>query len=478
MSEEAKKPLVQSAGFKIVLLGCLVVLLQIPILMVLGKIRERQGRSSRVTREVSQVWGLDQQLLGPVLAVPYERLEEVPVQVSAQTDSRPTSRQMTRLVGRRCEQCVLYLLPETLRIAGGVEPQVRYRGLFEVVVYETDLRFEGAFAIPREKSLGDGIGRVLWSEAQIALGVADVRGFQERVELAFDLEGSTAPQQVDFQPSPGLAALLGSGIHLPLAQAEAWRSAGAIPFSFDLSLRGSGELSFLPVATETELELRSSWPSPSFSGAFLPRQREVTNEGFSASWRVPHFGRSFPQFWRAGSVDRAALDASLFGVRFVVPADGYQQTERSVKYAVLFILLTFTAFFLLELLCGRRLHPMHYLLVGSSLCLFYLLLLAFCEHVGFGLAYVIASVATVLLIGGYARSVLRSGVFALFILLTLSALYSYLYVLLRLEDVALLMGAIGLFIILAIVMFVTRRLDWATLRFESSSACLSEGPAA
>jgi inner membrane protein len=191
----------------------------------------------------------------------------------------------------------------------------------------------------------------------------------------------------------------------------------------------------------------------------------VRGTGFEALWKVSWFGRSYPQQWRtdeAGEVASAdALNGSAFGVELLVPVDAYQKTERARKYGVLFLLLTFLTFFLYEQFNPFSLHPVQYLLVGSALCLFYLLLLSVSEHLPFGLSYLMASAATVLLIGGYSMAILRGALRALLMTVVLGALYGYLYVLLQLEDYALLLGSVGLFVILALVMYLTRRIDWS-----------------
>ena len=240
-----------------------------------------------------------------------------------------------------------------------------------------------------------------------------------------------------------------------------------MPFSFELALRGSGDLRFQPAGMETRVELESPWPAPGFTGAFLPGERRIGETGFTASWKVPYYGRDYPQVWRDTDVEASALERSAFKVSLVLPANAYQQTERSVKYAALFIALTFATFFLLELLSPARLHAVQYLLVGFALCLFYVLLLALAEHLGFAPAYAVAAAATVGLIAAYCRSILGGLRWAGVMLACLTALYGYLFVVLRLEDYALLLGALGLFAVLALVMRLTRDLDWFTLQFHS-----------
>ena len=224
----------------------------------------------------------------------------------------------------------------------------------------------------------------------------------------------------------------------------------------------------MPGAQETIVTLTSPWPHPSFMGAPLPDSRTVSAAGFDASWRVPDFGRPYAARWLSADMNREQLpiqaETSAFGVGLLQPVDIYQQAERAVKYAVLFIVLTFLVFFLWEIFHTALLHPMQYAFVGFALCVFYLLLVSLSEHTGFDLAYWTSAAVTTLLVSGYARAILRGRWQGASVAMALSALYGFLYLLLRLEDYALLAGSVGLFLVLALVMYVTRRMDWYALR--------------
>ncbi|HVS03907.1 MAG TPA: cell envelope integrity protein CreD [Thermoanaerobaculia bacterium] len=428
---------------KLALLAALVLVLLLPVARVTSLVRERQARGAEVRREIASSWGEAQALIGPVLTVPI-RLGPIPAKE-----------------GPIYRRDLLHLLPEDLRWQGTLAPHELYRGIFEVIVYEGSLRAEGSFRLPRATDLPDGVFAVDWDQAALALGLSDSRGIQERLALRW------AGSPLAFLPGTGDAGFLEQGVHAPL---PALAPAGdAIPFLLEVDLRGTESLSLAPLGQLTRVDLASTWPDPSFGGAFLPDRRRIGEDGFAASWAVPWFGRSFPQQWRRGEhldeeVRRTLLGAA-FGVSLARPANGYLQTERSVKYAALFLVLTFTTCFLFELLSPVRLHPLQYLLVGAALCLFYLLLLALSEHFGFAAAYLAASFAIVTLVAGYARSVLASRRRAAVLGACLSALYGYLFALLRAQDYALILGTIGLFAALAAVMFLTRRLDWYTLRF-------------
>jgi len=437
---------------KLAALGALVLLLLVPVNQLVSLVRERQARQLLVREELAQLWGGQQTLGALVLAVPY-RAPAGGGGASAKT-YLPASA-LAPPAGWA------YFLPGAVKWRGDVTPQQRHRGLFQVTLYEARLAASGWFARPDAAALGLDPSQLDWAHAHALLTVSDPRGLQQRVVLRW------AGRERPF--APGLTSVDAFGSNLRAALAPGDLDGDRIPFALDLELRGSGALFFLPLGDDTTAELTSPWPHPGFMGAPLPRERQVVGKGFTASWSVPYFGRGFPQRWRGDQLGAERLSAQLatsaFGVNLVSPADAYQQTERAVKYAVLFILLTFTTVFVLELLSPVRLHPIHYLLVGAALCLFYLLLLALAEHVGIAAAYATATAATVALVTLYTRAVLAGWRRALAVGGVLTVLYGWLFTLLRREDYALLLGALGLFATLAAVMFLTRRLDWATLRF-------------
>jgi inner membrane protein len=214
---------------------------------------------------------------------------------------------------------------------------------------------------------------------------------------------------------------------------------------------------FVPVGIETEVECSSEWNNPSFTGNFLPDSREVSENGFKANWKILHLNRNFPQKWTGTDFN---IYSSVFGVEFLIPVDDYQKTMRTAKYAIMFITFTFLSFFLIELLNKKAIHPIQYLLIGFSLLVFYTLLLSLTEHMMFNLAYIIAGLANIILISAYTKSVLKSTQQTFIILGILLLLYGYLFVVLQLQDYALLMGSIGLFIVLATLMYLTRKIDW------------------
>jgi inner membrane protein len=428
-----------SVVVKMIVVGILILLLLIPLLMIGGLVSERQQRHDAMTAQVSSSWGKAQVLGGPVLVVPFHDLGR---------DDR----------GDVTYNQLAYFLPESLKVEGSLAPETRSRGIFDVVVYRSDLHLSGTFHRPSFAGWEIAPKSIQWDQAYLALGITDVRGVRRGVQMTW------AGRPLPLSPGGAIDGLWTSGLQAPVSGLAAAGEGDTWDFAFDLLLNGSGRLDLLPFGKQTTLSLSSPWPSPSFSGRFLPDSREVTATGFKATWNVPYFGRSYPQRWRSGETQRVAspgeVIGSAFGVELFLPVDIYQKTERSVKYGVLFIVLTFLTFFLYEMFSPFALHPMQYLLVGSALCVFYVLLLSISEHAAFGLAYLTAAAATIGLITAYALAILRGRLRAVGVGAALTALYGYLFVLLQAEDFALLLGAVGLFLILALVMYITRRVDW------------------
>ena len=417
--------------------GLLALLLQIPIAMIGGLVAERQERRQAAVTEVSSKWGNVQSIIGPVLIVPY---------TYRSTETSASGLQITRTETRNA-----IFLPEQLRVRGSIDAELRHRGIFSIPVYKVGLTLEGEFTRPSFAELGLEPAGVAWERAQLAIGISDARAIQQ--ESAVTWNG----KPVSFLPGTGAFTDGGTGIHAVVGLANGGQRA---QFSFPLSLNGSLGVYLTPFAQNTIVELQSNYGHPSFQGNWLPVERSVSDAAFRAKWSIPFLGRNYPQAWKAEVGMRKEIDGSRFGVELVNPVDHYRMAERSVKYAGLFILLTFATLWLIEVLAGVRVHPIQYLLLGGALCLFYLLELSLSEHLGFPLAYTVASFSVVALVAGYSVVVLHHIRRALFVIAVVSLLYAYLYILLMNEDYALLIGSVGLFLILAAIMYATRRVDW------------------
>ncbi|MCK5591488.1 MAG: cell envelope integrity protein CreD, partial [Candidatus Pacebacteria bacterium] len=421
-------------------------------------------------REISQKWGEAQTVAGPVLSIPYTKF-------------------YTNEKGQRVSVIeYAHFLPDELAIAGEVDPEIRSRGIFDAVVYRSDLQFSGRFEQPDMEALGVDSADVNWEDAFVSVGIPDMRGIKNEVTLVWN--GST----YKFKPGIETDDVLRGGSFLPrMTSSKSYDSriypepyyeiepimmggnessgiSAIVPttkidvnntegytFSFELSLNGSQSLQYVPLGRTTKVELSSPWDTPSFGGAFLPDEREVAENKFTASWEILDLNRNYPQSWVGNKYN---VYTSAFGVNLLVPVDEYQKSTRSAKYAILIIALTFMIFFFSEIFNKKRVHPIQYLLVGFALVLFYSLLISISEVFGFDLAYLLSAGATTLLIVGYSRAILPTSRMASFQGFILAFLYLFVYTILQLEDYALLAGSVGLFVILATIMHLSRKIDW------------------
>ena len=331
-----------------------------------------------------------------------------------------------------------------------MEPEVRSRGIFDAVVYKTKIDGQGTFELPDLSYTNVTASEIQWDRAYVSMGITDTRGITRQVNLKWN------NADIAFEPGSKNPIAGPSGVHA-FVSLDRTKKSFAFEYSFDI--RGSEKLEFLPLGGETKVDLKSNGGSPGFTGAYLPNERNVA-DGFSANWSVSSFGRSYPQQWVDSEVSAETLSDSRFGVSLIQNIDFYTKINRTLKYAIMFIAITFLSFFLFEVLSKLRVHPFQYLLIGFALALFYLVLLSFSERFGFFPAYVISTLATIGLITSYSAKVLRANKKALIIACLLLLLYSYLYVIVQLEDLALLYGSILLFILLAVTMYLTRNIDW------------------
>jgi len=450
----------RSPGFKFLLILLLIVLLLVPLLLVYGLIWERESRAQGVRGEVGRLWGPEQRILGPFLVVPYTVRTE-----TVQGDKRIELIQERRAV----------FTPETLEVAGRAEAKTLRRSIFEVPVYAAQMKLSGRFAAPRMADVAAEVVAVRWRDVAFVLGLSGVAGLKEAAVLKI---AGTGTAEMPFAPSVGFPSTHLSGIHAKLAAAgsalfpDPEQSPQAFAFTVDLTFNGSLSLSVAPVARETRVSLGSDWPHPSFSGAFLPDERQVTTTGFTAAWRIPHLARSVPEAWSLAETGLERLQPYAFGVALIDPVDFYSLVNRAAKYGIMFVALAFMAVFCLELVSGRRVHPVQYLFTGLSLVFFYVLLLSLAEHLGFAQAYLAASVTMGAMLALYVGAAMSSVFRGLVMLVVFAATYGILYLILQLEDYALLAGAILGFVALTVVMFVTLRVDWSggAARREAGSA--------
>ena len=443
------------------IIGLLALLLMIPMMYVKDLVFERQERQKEAISEISSKWAGRQNITGPVVGVPFW-----------QQDSGDTT------LRAGISKHIAWFLPASLTVNSVITPMEKHRGIFKVMLYESKTTLAGSFSgLPVDK-LNIPPDKFIWNEAFVKLTISDVKGLNDQLKIKWNgREIELSPQSSGS--NEGMTALLNA------TSAEDFAN---INFSSSVDLNGSEQLLFTPVGKMTTINLTGEWKHPSFSGNVLPQSTEVGDKGFKAVWKSMAHKRSYPQQWidnayktdyssfqpavqrneayeRGGIktaviTDPFSLTSASSGVDLFIPLNGYQKTLRTIKYALLCILLTFAAFFLVETNQKKSIHPLQYGLVGAALVLFYSLLLSLSEYTGFNTAYVIASAATIGLIGWFVKSILQSGRATVILSAVLVLVYSYVFGLLQLQDYSLLLGSTGLFLTLAVIMYFSRKIQW------------------
>lgn len=438
--------------YKLLAIGLLTLLLMIPLLMIEGQIRDRSQRQTQVQQNIAQTSAGPQTLVGPVLAIRYRELG------APETVKDPVTGQLSTLQ-RKLER-TLVLPASQLDIRGQATVETRSRGIYQARLYHLNLALQGQVAIPAHLGLGAQVN-LIDAHAVLLLGITDLRGVDNDPEVL--INGSkrqfATPKNREFSE-----ALAGSQLQVDLGPVDLARAA-SISFAFPLKLTGTEALSIAPTAEANTIHLTSDWRHPSFQGRFLPRQRSISTQGFEAQWEVSHLARNLDAALQANQ-----HGSEVLGISFMDPVNVYLQSERAVKYGSLFIILTFAAFFLGEILRRRPMHPLQYLLAGLALALFFLLLIALSEHLSFLLSYLIAATACIGLITAYLSGVLGGNRPALAFGAGFTGLYGVLYGVLLSEDNSLLMGSVLLFVALGAIMLSTRRLDWYKLGSNSDGS--------
>jgi inner membrane protein len=451
----------RTPGFKLFLTIVVGLILTIPLFSVWLLVYDRQSQSQQATASITEGWGAAQAINGPVLVIPYKATAAETVVENGQSITR--SREVTR---------ELTLSPEAIDITTDVAPQVRKRSIYEAVVYDARMSGKARFAFPPDLARsGVTPQQVDMSRAELRFGLSDPRGLGTNPRVSAD----GAPLRL----LPGGGSNGGRGFF-------AWidansLTAGPLTIDFAFDFRGNGSLSLAPEAGDTRWIVRSPWPSPSFGGGFLPAERHVAAKGFDATYRIGNLalGRSLVSTAESGAstapdkpdeTSETAADTQTAAISLSQPVDPYDQVNRATKYGFLFIGFTFLALLMFDVIGGVRVSAVEYLLMGAALVLFFVLLLAFAEVIGFTLAYILASAAIAGLNTAYSAAVLGTWRRAAFIGGLLGSLYAVLYILLSLEAYSLLIGALLLFAALAGVMYATRRIDWGQPRSNSPAA--------
>jgi inner membrane protein len=456
--ERLNRWILESITVKLISIGFLVLVLLIPSSRIQDLMRERQSRAEDVMQEVSNKWSGSQTLTGPILVIPHKSQKKI---------DRGKE-------GIGIEESIekYFLSPETLIITGDINPTVLHRGIFDAVVYSCTSAIKANFNKPDFKALGIAAEMVLWKDAYMIFAITDLRGISEnpvfivggsdkQTEPSSNLEiavrkfskGMITPSPQDQNAevfdfsSNGIVASLG------------WQTAQDFNGNafLKIKLNGSQRLSFNPTGKTTTVQLKGRWNDPSFDGEFLPESRRINEDGFSANWKILHYNRPFSQQWTERNVK---LSGSEFGVKLIVPVDQYQKSIRTSKYGQLIITLTFVALFLVEITRKIRIHPFQYILIGAALIIYYTLLLSFSEQVGYNIAYGIASTATVALISFYSFSFLKSRQLVTLFTGLLVLFYTSIFIIVLQQDFSLLLGSVGLFIIVGVLMYAARKVKW------------------
>ena len=449
--ETVKRSLSQSLTFKAIIIVILILVLLIPGAMIQNLIKERQERSRETVQKINDRWSGWQMFCAPLLIVPY-------IITKYDKDNNPTY-----------ETHTLQVTPKELKINANLTPEERYYGIYKAILYKSDIHFEGNFSELTQLKIDSG--ELIFDKAQIAIGLTDLRGVTRNPDFKI---GNTK-----LETSVGVASLFTVFEHIMVGEGSDYstrdsRSHPAIisgktlivnlkdipltdnlHFDCTMQLNGSSAISFIPIGQHTAVTVTGQWPSPSFIGGFSP-ESTVEKGQFTASWNILSFNRKIPQMWSDNNITN--LEDHSFGVFLIETVDHYQQNMRSAKYALMFIALTFTVFFFVEIITKKPILFFQYVLVGIALVLFYSLLLSLSEQIGFGWAYLIASAATILMITIYFYSLIKQKTATYILASIMFILYAFLYIILQLEDLALLFGSIFLFIILGVIMFVSNKI--------------------
>ncbi|WP_114936513.1 cell envelope integrity protein CreD [Mucilaginibacter endophyticus] len=424
----------ESATFKLIFIGVLALLLLIPSAFIQNLVTERAGRQDEMAKEVSDSWSASQTIKGPVLVIPYRK-----------------GINMTDTTKQAIEN--LYILPDNLHIKASLATQILHRGIFDVAVYNTQVKVSGNFAKLNLSSLGINVNQLILNKARFEFSVSDLKGLKSNPVIKTN--------QPILNAEPSFESVFGNGLQAPVDLSSVNDS--EIPFDYTLDLKGSEGLSFLQLGKTTDVQVNGNWSSPSFDGNHLPDERKIDTGGFSAGWRMMYYNRPFPQQWTGSQKildnDKKLANAT-FGVKLRLPVDQYQKTMRTSKYAIFIILLAFISLFLTEIIRKQPIHMFNYILIGAAMVIYYTLLLSFSEQVGYDIAYLIASVSTIALISVFISSLLKNGKAALLFAFILAVFYAFIFVIIQLEDLALMVGSIALFIIIAVLMYFSRKINW------------------
>lgn len=444
-----------SITLKMFIVGFLILIMLIPLSFIQNLITERDQTNTIAVSEINSSWGEKIQLYGPILKIPYYSISE-----STQTDVK-TGKTIT-IKDKTIE--FAYFFPENLDIKGSFDAEPKKRGIYQTSVYKSQITILGNYSQPNFQKLEINPENVIWDKAQIVFETTNVKGITNQLQLQMgqtNLSFSTVYDQNSTQEK-GVYEM-NNVLKKYTLQSDAFNlkeqfTTEKTEFKMDFKANGSDSFEIIPIGKTTKMQLKSGWKDASFYGEYLPLNPDkLSKNGFDAQWQVLEMNRPFSQQFTS----IPDLGEFAFGVSFMIPVDNYQQNDRSAKYGYLVIALTFLLFFLIQTLSKINIHPFQYIMIGLALVIFYTLLLSISEQSSFNMAYILSGFATISLITLFSKSIMKSWKFPTFIALALVALYGFIFVIIQLESYALLVGSIGLFLILAAVMYASRKIEWS-----------------
>ncbi|MES2275347.1 MAG: cell envelope integrity protein CreD [Bacteroidota bacterium] len=424
---------------KLGIIAVIILALLIPSAWIQDLVTEREGYQQKMVDQVSENWAGNQLIQGPVLALPYKEQ----IQVTS-TDKKVTTHE---------ETYTLYVLPQDLKIKANVKTDQFERGIYDATVYNSKIDLQGTFNKPDLTGLGIDAASIMYDKARLVFGISDMNGLKNNPTVKINSQ--------DYNPEPAAGGNIpfekGLQVHFAMQ-----RDSG-FAFSYQLDMKGSNELNFLHLGKTTDVEVTSDWAHPDFNGSRLPDSRTVNKSGFNAKWHMIYYKRPFPQQWaNDDSVltnPKVKADA-VVGVKLHLPIDQYRKVMRTTKYSTLIILLTFVSLFLTEVIRKQRIHLFNYTLIGAAMIVYYTLLLSLSEQTGYNWAYLISSVSTIGLISWFTSSLLKNGGAAVLFSGILTLFYGFIFVIIQLEELSLLVGSIALFIVVAALMYFSRKINW------------------
>lgn len=434
---------------RMLMIGILIIVLLIPLSFIVELINERATRQESVVNEISEKWGNEVLLYGPILKIPYKTYSE---KIITGANSRENRTEKIESIN------YAYFFPEKLDMKAAINPEEKKRGIYKTSVYKSEIAINGNFEKPDFSTIDVKDEDVLWDKSIVLIKTSNLKGINNQVEILLENESFPFLPKYEETYKELNTKITLNNLETSAIGKEAIQLLTTSNFSIKLNVSGSKQISVIPIGKETNLNISSNWKTANFVGNFLPLNTDkITENGFNAKWKVLHINRPFQQEYYTALPN---LNEFAFGVNFMIPVDEYQKSERSAKYGFLVISLTFLIFFLIQSISKINIHPFQYLMIGLALTMFYTLLISISEHSNFLKAYLIAGSSVIVLITLYSKSILQTYKFPLFIGISLTALYTFIFVIIQLENYALLVGSLGLFIILSIIMYASRKIDW------------------